>query len=65
MELARYIGAIDAQVRWGGNDDPRTILEEGVVYAVKSVEVHSCHTKIELEAFPGKKFNSVCFEEAA
>ena len=65
MKLARYIGCDSSQVKWGDNDDPRTILEEGSVYAVKSEEVHAWHTKIELEAFPGKKFNSVCFEEAA
>ena len=65
MKRARFIGCSSSQVRWGDNDDPRGILEEGSAYAVKSVEIHSWHTEIELEAFPGKKFNSVCFEEAA
>lgn len=58
-----YTGASDAQVNWGGNDDPRGVLIEGNEYVVRSTEVHSWHTKIELEEFPGLRFNSVCFTE--
>lgn len=58
----KFIGAVDAQTRWGGNDDPRMFLIVGEVYEVQSVEVHTWHTKIVLKQFPGKRFNSVCFE---
>jgi len=59
----KYIGCTDEQVRWGGNDDPRTVLEEGQEYEVEEKEVHSWHTKIKLVGVEGK-FNSVCFEGA-
>lgn len=59
---ARYTGnASDTQVRWGGNDDPRDLLEVGKVYDIKRVDVHTWHTKIYLVDFPGMKFNSVHF----
>lgn len=58
-----YVDATDAQVRWGSNDDPRGILVPGKSYAVASVDVRSSHTKVELVAFPGKRFNSVCFKQ--
>lgn len=64
MKQVVYDGAIDAQVRWGNNDDPRGVLIEGETYNVKSEEVHSWHTKIELAEFPGKKYNSACFRDA-
>lgn len=57
-------GASDAQVQWGGNDDPRGVLEPGVAYEVDKQEVHSWHTKIYLKGFPGKKFNSVHFDKS-
>ena len=57
-----YIGASDEQVQWGGNDDPRGILIEGKHYEIERKEMHSWHTKIILREFPGKKFNSECFE---
>jgi len=57
----RYIGADDAQVAWGGNDDPRGVLTEGEIYEVQSMDVHSWHTKVRLVGFDGV-FNSVCFE---
>lgn len=59
----RYIGSTDEQVKWGGNDDPRNILEEGKIYSVSKVEEHSWHTKLHLKECLGKRFNSVSFEE--
>lgn len=58
----RYIGATIEQIRWGSNDDPRPKLVVGEVYHVKRREVHSWHTKIELELFPGLVFNDASFE---
>lgn len=52
---------IDSQVKWGGNDDPRMYLVTGVPYTVSNVQIKSWHTKIELEEFPGLKFNHVNF----
>jgi len=60
-----YTGATDEQVRWGSNDDPRGILVEGNTYTVARVEVHSWHTKVWLEEYPGLKFNIVHFELVA
>lgn len=57
----KYIGATDEQVKWGGNDDPRGLLNEGDIYEVSKEEVHSWHTKLYLTEFPSKKFNSVSF----
>lgn len=59
----RYKGSTDDQVTWGNNDDPRGLLDIGQTYTVNLVELHSWHTKLELEGFPGKRFNSVCFEQ--
>jgi len=59
----KYIGATDDQVRWGGNDDPRNLLVVGNCYDVKYTEEHSWHTKLILEDFTDKKFNSVSFVE--
>ena len=39
------------------------LLEVGKKYIVVNVDVHSWHTKVELEEFPNIVFNSVCFEE--
>ena len=61
-QQVRYLGASTHQVRWGGNDDPRNRLVQGTVYTVKRTEVHSWHTKIELEEWPGKVFNDASFE---
>ena len=58
----KYIGASDAQVRWGSNDDPRGLLVEGKEYELSDREVHSWHTKISLSEFPGKKFNDSSFD---
>lgn len=62
--LVRYKSASDDQVRWGSNDDPRTVLTPGQTYTVKSEEVHSWHTKLELVEHPGLRFNSVHFSSA-
>ncbi|MBP2635530.1 MAG: hypothetical protein H6Q72_1437 [Firmicutes bacterium] len=62
MRKVKYIGASDEQVRWGNNDDPRGLLNEGELYTVEREEVHSYHTKYHLKEFPGKRFNSVCFD---
>jgi len=59
----KYIGASQAQVEFGGHDDPRELLKENEIYTVSDVEVHSWHTNIILDEFPDKQFNSVCFEE--
>ena len=59
---AKFTGTNDKQVQWVGNDDPRKCLVEGQHYSVKTLEVHSYHTKVHLYAFPGKKFNSASFE---
>ena len=57
----KYIGASDAQVQWGGCDDPRDVLVEGELYEVDEEEVHTQHTKLSLVGIKGR-FNSVCFE---
>ncbi len=58
-----YEGASDAQVNWGGNDDPRPLLRVGSRYIVKDYDVHNWHTKIQLVEFPGLWFNSVSFRK--
>ena len=63
MKRVKYIGATDAQVKWGNNDDPREILKEGEIYKLASEEIHNWYTKFCLKRFPNMKFNSVCFEE--
>lgn len=64
MDKVIYKGTSDEQVRWGGNDDPRGLLQEGREYEVEEREVHSWHTKLRLKGYPGKVFNSVCFDDA-
>jgi hypothetical protein len=55
-----FLGCSSYQIAWGNNDDPNPILNEGATYTISDVEVHSQHTKIQLEGIVGK-FNSVCF----
>lgn len=55
-----FLGCSRHQIQWGNNDDPNPLLTEGEVYIISDVEVHSQHTKIQLEGIVGK-FNSVCF----
>lgn len=64
MKKVIYIGANDAQVNWLENDDPRGLLEEDGHYEVEKEEVNFWQTKLCLAGFPGKKFNSVCFDVA-
>lgn len=52
----------DASIKWGSNDDPRGLLEDGKEYEVEKVMVCLFHTKIILTDFPEKKFNSVGFQ---
>lgn len=60
----KFMGNVsDAQVNWGGNDDPRGLLAEGACYEVANVDIRSSHTKITLTDFPNKVFNSVHFVE--
>jgi len=59
---AKYTGATIEQIRWGNNDDPRGLLEEGRIYEVLEKEVHSWHTKLKLKGFSSMKFNSANFE---
>lgn len=40
------------------------LLEVGKKYTVTDVDVYSWHTMITLKEFPGKRFNSVLFEES-
>lgn len=58
----KYVGCSDEQKNWGGNDDPRGVLEEGLNYTVAEIEIHSWHTKVSLDGVNGK-FNSACFDE--
>lgn len=52
------------QSQWGGNDSAEEYLAIGGIYTLsRDPEVHSWHTKLYLEEVPGKKFNSVQFEE--
>lgn len=56
-----FRGASEAQVNWGGNNDPNKVCELGAEYEIESVDVHSWHTKVELVGIEGT-FNSVSFE---
>lgn len=56
-----FWSSIPEQVRWGGNDDPDEHLVRGQTYTIERTEIHSQHTKVFLEGFPGLKFNSVSF----
>ena len=56
----RFTGYTMAQVNWGGCDEP-SMLEEGRIYTIEKVRVHSWHTKIKLKDVEGR-FNSVSFE---
>ena len=63
MRKVIYRGdASDDTVRWGGNDDPRGVLEPGKEYFLLVEEVHSWHTKYILAEHPTLKFNSVDFD---
>jgi hypothetical protein len=59
----KFIGSTIDQVCWGSNSDPNGILNTETIYEISNVEVHSWHTKIELNGINGK-FNSVSFNYA-
>ena len=40
------------------------LLEIAGKYTVTNVDLHGCYTIISLKEFPGKRFNSVLFEES-
>ena len=40
-DTVEYTGCSDEQVRWGNNDDPRSILIVGKHYEIEKVDVHS------------------------
>lgn len=61
-EKVMYIGTTLDQISWGGNDDPRGVLETDKVYEVEASEIHSWHTKIKLVGVAGW-FNSASFEK--
>ena len=56
-----YLGCTEGQIRYGGHNDPRPLLRVGEEYEIVSCEVHSWHTKIELDGIDGR-FNSTCFD---
>lgn len=58
----RFAGATDAQVRFGGHDDPRASLKTGAVYTVREVRVRDWSSSVALAGIDGW-FNTVCFEE--
>jgi len=60
--IVRYLGASVSQINWGGNDDPRPLFKIGQLLHVRRSEIHSFHTKIELEEALGKMFNDASFE---
>jgi len=60
-DMVSYLGCNPEQIAWGNNDDPTDVLQQGYVYGIEKVEVHSSHTKLKLVAKEGW-YNSVCFE---
>lgn len=55
----------DYENNWGNCDPINCNLTVGGIYTVKVWEVHSWHTKVQLEELPGKVFNSVHFEKVS
>jgi len=62
QSIVRFTGSSTEQDHWGSCDDSSNLVI-GKYYKVTKVEVHSWHTKIELQGVEGK-FNSVCFVNA-
>ena len=48
-----------------GTTNANTKLTIGEIYHVTNINVGGCFTLIELEEFPGIRFNSVLFEEVS
>lgn len=61
-KVTYYQRGDDEQVRWGGNDDPRTHLVFKKVYTIEKITIHSWHTVLQLKEIPGKEFNAVFFQ---
>lgn len=59
----RYTGCSDIQAKCAGRNDPRDFLAKGHTYTLLFKDVHSWSTEYELAEFPGKTFNSVCFDD--
>ena len=57
----RFLGATNAQIQWGSNNDPNDVLTVGEAYDVESADVRSWHTKLQLVGFEGT-FNSASFD---
>jgi len=57
-----FTGADDIQAKWTGNADPRSFFVEGDVATVRTINIGGWSSTLEFEQFPGKTFNSVCFE---
>ena len=55
-----FTGASEAQIKWGGNDDPNEVCVIGQDYEVESEDVRSWHTKIKLLGVEGT-FNGASF----
>jgi len=51
------------QINWGGNDNPKGLIELNKPYKVSNIDVHTWHTKINLEGIKGQ-FNSISFNLA-
>jgi hypothetical protein len=62
MTNLKYTGCSDAQVNYGGHDDPRGVLIEGDIYEQERKDVRDWKTKIKLKGIDGW-FNLVCFDE--
>ena len=48
---------------FGGGGENHHLLEVGKIYTLEDLDVHSWHTIVYVEEFPGVEFNSVAFEE--
>jgi hypothetical protein len=59
----KYLGASEAQDKFGGCDKSREILRIGDTYEVSEQEIHKWHTSFTLKGYEGYRFNSVCFKE--
>lgn len=61
-DLVEFTSYSEAQVNFGSCSDPiKNLLKIGNYYRILDIEVHSWHTKFELENYPDRKFNSVHF----
>lgn len=52
----------DYQNYYGGCEEIKEHLKVGNEYTIEEVDIHSWHTNVYLEGFPGLPFNSVHFE---